>query len=440
MKPVTLLIGCHVGRRSFETGFCVLPLIAQDTTTPSRHFNLMFSVLLLEGVHPGAVGILEKAGCTVEYISKALPKEELIKKVATIHILGIRSKTNVDAEVLDAAKNLLAIGCFCIGTNQVDLVYANSKAVAVFNSPFANTRSVAELVIGEIICLSRKLTLRSHEVHNGIWNKSMTGCYEVRGKTLGIVGYGHIGSQVGVLAEGLGMRVVFHDHVPKLSLGNTKQLENLEAVLQASNFVTLHVPETPETMGMIGEKEIAVMQRGSYLMNLSRGTVVDLEAVASALKSGHLGGTAVDVYPVEPESAGEKHTTPLQGLDNTILTPHIGGSTMEAQEAIGAEVSYSLVKFLFNGSTTGAVNFPDIQPPPLATEVHRITNIHVNVPGALRDINVIISEVGCNVRCQYLSTHQKIGYLVIDTDTDLSHITRQQISELPTSIRTRLIK
>lgn len=400
----------------------------------------MFKVLLLEGVHPSSVSILEKAGCVVESIPKALPKEELLVKVADIHILGIRSKSNIDAEVIDAAKNLLAIGCFCIGTNQVDLAYANSKAVAVFNSPFANTRSVAELVIGEIICLARKLTLRSYEVHNGEWNKSMLGCFEVRGKTLGIVGYGHIGSQVGVLAEALGMRVVFHDHTPKLSIGNTKQLESLDAVLRVSNFVTLHVPETPETMGMIGEKEISTMMRGSYLLNLSRGTVVDLEAVAAALKSGHLAGTAVDVYPVEPEAAGQKHTTPLQGLDNTILTPHIGGSTMEAQEAIGVEVSNSLIKFLFNGSTTSAVNFPEIQPPPLSGSVHRITNIHVNVPGALRDINVIISEVGCNVRCQYLSTHAKIGYLVIDTDNDLSHITRQQISELPTSIRTRLIK
>jgi D-3-phosphoglycerate dehydrogenase / 2-oxoglutarate reductase len=245
---------------------------------------------------------------------------------------------------------------------------------------------------------------------------------------------------VGVLAEALGMRAVYHDHAPKLSLGNTKQLESLEAVLAASHFVTLHVPETPETMGMIGEREIALMQPGSYLLNLSRGTVVDLDAVAAAIKSGHLGGCAVDVYPVEPEAAGEKHVTPLQGLDNTILTPHIGGSTMEAQESIGLEVSYSLVKFLFNGSTIGAVNFPDMQTPALAASAHRITNIHMNVPGALRDINVIISEVGCNVRCQYLATHGKIGYLVIDTDTDLSHITRQQISELPTSIRTRLIK
>lgn len=401
---------------------------------------MQFKVLLLEGVHPVAVTTLEKAGCIVESIPKALPKEELLLKVADIHILGIRSKTTVDVEVLDAAKCLLAIGCFCIGTNQVDLAYANERAVAVFNSPFANTRSVAELVIGEIICLARKLTLRSHEVHNGIWNKSMAGCFEVRGKTVGIVGYGHIGSQVGVLAEALGMRVVFYDHTPKLSLGNSKQLESLDAVLEMSHFVTLHVPETPETMGMIGEAQIAKMLPGSYLLNLSRGTVVDLEAVAAAVKSGHLGGTAVDVYPVEPEAAGQKHTTPLQGLDNTILTPHIGGSTVEAQENIGQEVSYSLVKFLFNGSTIGAVNFPDIQAPPLASSAHRITNIHMNVPGALRDINVTISEAGCNVRCQYLATHGKIGYLVIDTDTDLSHITRQQISELRTSIRTRLIK
>jgi D-3-phosphoglycerate dehydrogenase len=342
--------------------------------------------------------------------------------------------------VLDAADWLLAVGCFCIGTNQVDLEYANQRGVVVFNSPFANTRSVAELVIGEIICLARHLTDRNSEVHEGKWNKSMAGCYEVRNKTLGIVGYGHIGSQVGVLAESLGMRVIFHDHTPKLAMGNTKQQANLEEVLRNSDFVTLHVPETPQTINMIGAAEIAMMKQGSYLLNLSRGTVVDLDALAQALKSGHLAGAAVDVYPVEPESAGQQHTTPLQGLANTILTPHVGGSTIEAQENIGIEVGNSLMKFIVQGCTTGTVNFAEIQPPPLQESAHRITNIHLNVPGALRDINNLVSAVGCNIRLQFLATHGRVGYLVMDTDDELSQELRDRIAMLPTSVRTRLIK
>lgn len=396
--------------------------------------------LLLEGVHRVAVEILERAGVTVEYVSKALPPEELLKKIPGVHFLGIRSKTTVDKSLIDAADSLMAIGCFCIGTNQVDLDYANQKGVAVFNSPFANTRSVAELVIGEIICLARQLTDRSHEVHNGKWNKSMVGCFEVRGKTVGIVGYGHIGSQVGVLAESLGMRVVFHDHVPKLAMGNCKQLANLNEVLRTADFVTLHVPETAQTINMIGADEISLMKRGSYLLNLSRGTVVDLEAVAAAITSGHLAGTAVDVYPIEPESAGQLHTTPLQGLPNTILTPHVGGSTIEAQENIGVEVSNALVKFIVHGCTNGTVNFPDVQPPPLQESTHRITNIHRNIPGALRDINMLVSDVGCNIRLQILSTSGRIGYLVMDTDEEMSEELRDRIAALPINVRTRLIR
>lgn len=399
-----------------------------------------YTALLLEGVHMSAVEILERAGVVVEYITKALPHEELLEKIATVNILGIRSKTSVDKSIIDAGTNLMAIGCFCIGTNQVDLAYANAKGVAVFNSPFANTRSVAELVIGEVICLSRHLTDRSQEVHAGVWNKSMAGCFEVRGKTLGIVGYGHIGSQVGVLAESLGMRVVFHDHCPKLAMGNTRQLHSLQEVLSTSDFVTLHVPETPQTMNMIGASEISLMRKGSYLLNLSRGTVVDVDALADALRSGHLAGAAVDVYPVEPEAAGQKHTTPLQGIPNTILTPHVGGSTVEAQQNIGVEVGNSLVKFLQQGSTVGTVNFAEVQPPPLADDAHRITNIHRNVPGALRDINKLVSDMGCNIRLQILQTHGTIGYLVMDTDEELSLELRDRIRTLNISIRTRLIR
>lgn len=404
--------------------------------TPGRKWN----ALLLEGVHPSTVDILAAAGATVEYIAKALPPDELLVKIADVHFLGIRSKTSVTKEVLDAAPKLMAIGCFCIGTNQVDLESANAKGVAVFNSPFANTRSVAELVIGEVICLARKLFDRSNEVHRGEWNKSMVGCYEVRGKTIGIVGYGHIGSQVGVLAESLGMRVVFHDHCPKLAMGNCRQLTNLNAVLKESDFVTLHVPETPQTIGMIGQAELELMKKGSYLLNLSRGTVVDLDALAEALKSGHISGAAVDVYPVEPEAAGDRHSTPLQGLPNVILTPHIGGSTIEAQRNIGVEVGNSLGKFIMHGTTNGAVNFPDVQPPPLTESAHRITNVHRNVPGALRDINRLVSDMNCNIRLQFLATHGKVGYLVMDTDEAMSEELCERIAELPQNIRTRLIK
>lgn len=399
----------------------------------------VWKALLLEGVHSVACELLEGAGFSVESIPKALPAQELREKLKGIHFLGIRSKTEIDKETLDGATDLIAIGCYCIGTNQVDLASANAKGVVVFNSPFANTRSVAELVIAEIICLARKLFDRCREVHEGTWNKSMAGCFEVRGKTLGIVGYGHIGSQVGVLGEALGMRVVFYDHVPKLAIGNTTSLPSLDAVLQVSDFVTLHVPETPQTIGLVGAEQIAMMKRGAYLLNLSRGTVVDLGAVAAALKSGHLGGTAVDVYPREPESAGERHETPLQQLSNTILTPHIGGSTMEAQRAIGVEVSSAIIKFVTTGATTGAVNFPEVQPPPLS-DSHRIINVHRNAPGALRDINRLVSDVGCNIRCQILSTHQKVGYLIVDTDEEMSEELRDRTSALPISMRTLLLR
>lgn len=402
--------------------------------------NPPYRALLLEGVSPAAVGLLEAQGCIVETLPKALSVSELIDRVGNVHFLGIRSKTNLTKEVFDAAPQLLAVGCFCIGTNQVDLEYANKRGVVVFNSPFANTRSVAELAVAEIISLARKLTLRSDEVHQGVWNKTHTGCYEVRGKTLGIVGYGHIGSQLGVMAEALGMNVIFYDVVPTLTIGNVTKMNRLEDLLAVADCVTLHVPETEQTKGMIGEREIRMMKKGAYLLNLSRGTVVDIDALAAALRDGHLAGAGVDVYPEEPSGAGQKLSTPLQGLPNVILTPHIGGSTCEAQESIGLEVGSALAKFVTTGATTGAVNFPEMTPPSVTPGTFRVTNVHLNVPGALRDINKIAVDLGCNIGLQYLGTNKAIGYLIMDVDKDVAVELRSRISSLPVSMRTLIIK
>ncbi|EPY33132.1 D-3-phosphoglycerate dehydrogenase [Strigomonas culicis] len=398
-----------------------------------------YRALLLEGVNPAAKELLESTGCFVEALPKSLPTDELIEKAKDVHFLGIRSKTQLTKEVFDACPKLLAVGCFCIGTNQVDLDYANERGVPVFNSPFANTRSVAELVIGEVISLARKLTQRSEEVHKGVWNKTHVGCYEIRGKTIGIIGYGHIGSQVGVLAESMGMNVIFYDVVPKLVLGNATKKNTVAELLEASDYVTLHVPETETTMGMIGAKELAQMKPDSYLLNLSRGTVVDIDALAAALRSGHLAGAGIDVFPEEPGSTNEKHTTPLQGLPNVILTPHVGGSTCEAQTAIGLEVGHALATFVYRGTTAGAVNFPQLVPPPVTTNTHRITNVHLNVPGALKEINRIAVDLGCNIGLQFLSTEKKIGYLIMDVDQDVAHELRKKLSELEVSIHTLII-
>ncbi|AIN95237.1 D-3-phosphoglycerate dehydrogenase-like protein [Leishmania panamensis] len=399
-----------------------------------------YRALLLEGVDPAAKELLESKGCTVEAISSALPHDALLEKIKDVHFLGIRSKTRVTRELLDAAPQLLAIGCFCIGTNQVDLDYANKRGVVVFNSPFANTRSVAELVIGEVIALSRKITQRSEEVHQGVWRKTHLGCYEVRGKTIGIIGYGHIGSQVGVLAEALGMNVVFYDVVPTLVIGNATKVVHINDLLTFSDFVTIHVPETDITKGMIGEEQIQLMKKGSYLINASRGTVVDLEALAKALREGHLAGAAIDVYPEEPRANNELHVTPLQGIPNVILTPHVGGSTCEAQKAIGVEVGSALALFVTSGSTAGAVNFPQLVPPPVAKQNFRLTNVHVNVPGALKDINKIALDLDCNIGMQFLATSKAIGYLIMDVDKDVAAELRKRIAELKCSICTLIIR
>jgi D-3-phosphoglycerate dehydrogenase len=395
-------------------------------------------VLLLENIHPSAHALFRAEGFQLEVLSGALKEEELKKKIANAHVLGIRSKTYVSAAALAEARRLLTIGCFCIGTNQVELEAAKLRGVPVFNAPFSNTRSVAEMIIGEIVALGRQLGDRSNEMHRGVWRKVATACHEIRGKTLGIVGYGHIGRQLGVMAEMMGLNVVFFDIATRLPMGNNRSLGSMKELLQISDFVSLHVPATPQTHEMIGEAELAAMKKGACLLNASRGTVVQIGPLAAALKSGHLAGAAVDVFPEEPEANGEGFRTELQGLPNVLLTPHIGGSTEEAQENIGREVATSLIKFVNAGATTGAVNFPQIDAPPLK-DAHRIINVHKNQPGVLRDINKIVSDANANIEAQVLATDPKIGYLLMDIDQDASDEVRAAMVKLDTNIKTRVL-
>jgi D-3-phosphoglycerate dehydrogenase len=395
-------------------------------------------ILLLENIHSVAADAFRSEGFHVETTKGSLPEAELAERIKDVHVIGIRSKTQLTARVLDEAKRLLTIGAFCIGTNQIDLRHANRRGAPVFNAPFSNTRSVAELVIAEIVMLSRHIGDRSREVHSGTWKKVAVGSHEVRGKTIGIVGYGHIGPQVGVLAEAFGMRVLFYDIMAKLPMGNNRQVGSLQEVLKESDFVTLHVPETPQTKLMIGAGELAHMKKGACLLNLSRGTVVDIDALAAALKSGHLAGASVDVYPSEPEGNSDGFETPLRGVPNVILTPHIGGSTEEAQEAIGKEVSAALMKYINQGGTTGSVNFPQIELP-VIKHAHRILNVHKNVPGVLRDINKIVSDLNANIRAQVLGTDADIGYLIMDLDQDVSQDVKKAVASLETSIKTRIL-
>ncbi|MBX7193963.1 MAG: phosphoglycerate dehydrogenase [Sandaracinaceae bacterium] len=372
-------------------------------------------VLLVEGIHPDAKANLEAEGFEVELLPKALPEDDLIKVAAGCVALGIRSKSRITPKVLESLPDLRVIGAFCIGTNQVALDRANARGVPVFNAPFSNTRSVAEMIIAEIVVLSRHLGDRNNEVHRGVWTKSALGSHEVRGKTLGIVGYGHIGRQVGVLAESMGLTVLFYDIAARLPMGNNRRADSLDDVLAQSDFVTLHVPETPQTKDMIGERELAVMKKGVCLLNASRGTVVVIDALAAAIRSKHVAGAAIDVFPEEPEGNGQTFASPLQGLPNVFLTPHIGGSTSEAQVAIGHEVSGALISFLRAASTTGAVNFPQVELPRRPGS-HRIAHVHRNVPGVLRDVNRIVSDAQANVVGQVLATDTEIGYLVLDFD------------------------
>ena len=395
--------------------------------------------LLLEGIHPSALKVLKDAGYTnVEALSGALEGEELKRKIADAHFVGIRSRTQLTAEVFAAAHKLVAVGCFCIGTNQVDLNAARERGIVVFNAPYSNTRSVAELVLAEAILLLRGIPEKNAVAHRGGWKKSAENSFEIRGKTLGIVGYGSIGTQLSVLAEALGMHVIFHDVVTKLPLGNARQAASLQELLAEADIVTLHVPELPSTHGMLGAAEIAAMKDGSILINASRGTVVDLDALAGAIGAGRLLGAAIDVFPKEPKSNKDEFVSPLRGLDNVILTPHIGGSTMEAQANIGLEVAEKLVKYSDNGTTTSAVNFPEVALPAHPGQ-NRILHVHENRPGILSAINNVFAENGINIAGQYLRTDEKVGYVVIDLDVDSSALALEKLAQIPGTIRCRVL-
>ncbi len=402
----------------------------------------LIKVVLLESVHRSAVEALQADGYTnIHEHARALEGQALKDAIADAHVLGIRSRTKLTADVLAAAPRLIAIGAFCIGTNQVDLAAAETLGLPVFNAPFSNTRSVAELVVAEIVMLLRGVPRRNARAHRGEWDKSPSGSFEVRGKTLGIVGYGHIGTQVGVLAEALGMRVMYYDIVTKLALGNAQPVRSLDGLLGAADVVTLHVPETKQTQGLIGADQLRVMKPGAHLINASRGTVVDIDALAEALRSGHVGGAALDVFPQEPESNNEAFQSPLRGLDNVLLTPHIGGSTAEAQEAIGLEVAEKLLTYSNNGTTLSAVNFPEVTLPGHPGK-HRVLHIHHNRPGMLSRVNDVFSERRINVAAQYLQTSPQIGYVVIDIDPDPdadSPALRRELAALDGTIKARLL-
>jgi D-3-phosphoglycerate dehydrogenase len=405
-------------------------------TSPDKN---IIKFLFLEGIHPSAVQVLNAAGYTnIESLAGALPEDELKAKIADVHFVGIRSRTQLTAEVFAHATKLAAVGCFCIGTNQVDLNAARERGIAVFNAPYSNTRSVAELVLAEAILLLRGVPEKSAVAHRGGWLKSAENAYEIRGKTLGIIGYGSIGTQLSVLAEALGMKVVFFDVVTKLPLGNARQVANLKELLAQADVVSLHVPETQATQWMIDEPEIAAMKPGSVLINASRGTVVRIEPLADALRQKKLLGAAIDVFPVEPRSNKDVFESPLRGLDNVILTPHVGGSTMEAQENIGIEVAEKLVKYSDNGTSTSSVNFPEVALPAHPGK-HRLLHIHRNVPGVLSDVNKVFSDNHINIASQYLQTNEAIGYVVIDVDAEYSDIALAKLADVPGTIRSRVL-
>jgi len=396
-------------------------------------------ILLLEGIHPSAERIFRDAGYqNIETVKTALTGEELKSRLDGVHFLGIRSRTNLTRDIFKAAEKLVAIGCYCIGTNQVDLTAATEHGVVVFNAPYSNTRSVAELVLAEAILLLRGIPEKNAKAHRGGWAKAANDSFEIRGKTLGIVGYGSIGSQLSVLAEGLGMRVIFYDVVSKLPLGNASQIPSLEALLGQSDIVTLHVPDLPSTRNLIDQERIRQMKPKSILINASRGTVVDIDALAKALAESHLLGTAIDVFPVEPKSNDDEFISPLRGLDNAILTPHIGGSTQEAQENIGVEVAEKLVRYSDNGSTLTSVNFPEVALPPHPNH-HRLLHVHENRPGVLSAINTVFAENQINIGSQFLQTSDKIGYVVIDVDRDYSDVALEKLSEIDGTIRCRVL-
>ncbi|MBS1598142.1 MAG: phosphoglycerate dehydrogenase [Bacteroidetes bacterium] len=405
------------------------------TSYPKEKINILF----LENISDAAVKHFVDAGyASVKKLTKALNEEDLVNEIKDIHLLGIRSKTQITPKVLDAAKKLQAIGCFCIGVNQVDLKTARNQGIVVFNAPYSNTRSVAELVIGASIMLIRRIPDKSKAAHDGVWLKESKGSYELRGKTMGIIGYGSIGTQVSVLAESLGMKVIFYDVVTKLPLGNAEAVKSLKELVSKSDIVTLHVPETAQTKNLVNKNLIRQFKKGSILLNYARGEVVDLDALAKSIEEGQIAGAAIDVYPWEPEKNGDKFTTPLQHLPNVLLTPHIGGSTEEAQENIGEDVSTKLFQYLEMGITIGSHTVPPLSLPQ-QHGTHRLLHIHKNVPGVLSEINTQLSRHNINILAQYLKTNDDIGYVVLDVDKKLSSQALQLLKEVKHTLKTRLL-
>jgi D-3-phosphoglycerate dehydrogenase len=408
-------------------------MATEKTSYPKDKIN----ILLLEGVHPSAIDIFKKEGYdNVEIFSRALSGQELIEKIKGVHVLGIRSKMQVTSEALAHADRLLSIGAFCIGTNQIDMEECTEKGVAVFNSPFSNTRSVAELVIAEIILLLRRAIDKNKNLHNGKWEKSASGSFEARGKVLGIIGYGHIGTQVSILAESMGMQVIYYDVVPKLPLGNARNAKNLDDLLSRSDVITIHVPGMQTTKDMIDEKRIARMKKGAILINCARGDLIVEDAAKSALMNGQLGGYGGDVFRSEPEANDQPFKSAFQNLPNVFLTPHIGGSTVEAQESIGVDVANKLLNYLETGSTVGSLTVPELYLP-VQTETHRILHIHKNLPGVLSEMNKIFSDLSVNILGQYLKTNAQIGYAVMDIDNRTSPQVLEALRQVKHTIRVR---
>ena len=396
-------------------------------------------ILLLEGVHQSALETFQKAGYTnIESVVGSLPEDELLEKIKDVHFVGIRSRTQLTEEVFDAAERLVAVGCFCIGTNQVNLNAAAVRGIPVFNAPFSNTRSVAELVLAEAILLLRGVPEKNASCHRGGWIKSATNSFEIRGKILGIVGYGSIGTQLGILAESMGMEVIFYDIVTKLPLGNARQVGSMNDLLNKADVVSLHVPETASTKMMMAKDQFSEMKDGSVFINAARGTVVDVDALADVLKSGKLLGAAVDVFPVEPRSNDEEFVSPLREFDNVILTPHVGGSTQEAQVNIGIEVAEKLATYSDIGTSLSAVNFPEVSLP-AHPQAHRILHIHENIPGVLSEINRVFSDNNINIMGQYLQTSDKIGYVVIDVAQDCSKTALEKVLQVKGTLRARVL-
>ncbi len=414
------------------------------TTNKNSLTKNKIKILLLEGVHQSALEELKAKGYSnIEYIKTSLSETDLIEKIANVHFIGIRSRTQLTAEVLSHAKKLVAIGCFCIGTNQVNISAAQTLGIPVFNAPFSNTRSVAELVLGETLLLLRGIPEKSVKAHRGEWLKTAVGSVEARGKILGIIGYGHIGTQLGILAETLGMRVRFYDIETKLPLGNASQASSLNALLSEADVVSLHVPETPQTQNMVGATQFEAMKFGAIFINASRGTVVDIDALAEALSQKKVAGAAIDVFPVEPKGNADEFVSPLRGFDNVLLTPHIGGSTKEAQENIGLEVASKLAKYSDNGSSLSAVNFPEVSLPevslPEYINTSRLLHIHHNQPGVLTKINQTFADHGINIAAQYLQTDDKIGYVVIDVESADSEQALNALKAIEGTIRARIL-